>query len=120
MNIYNLWIKEYAGVSWISFLILFIIAIFPMVIKQFRNLSIFYHQAYNLFFNFIVASQFSGTAMHSGDTNFAIAFFYAFGIGYSLLYLRKEDKKPLDRNFSILSFIFFSGLIIFTIINQLK
>lgn len=123
MNIYHLWVKEYSDVSWIGFSILFIISILPMLIKKIRNWPVMYLQGYNFLFNFLIVSMLQparNPPIGSGDTNFIFAFFLAFGIGYSLLYFRKEEKTPLDRNLSVLSFFIFLLMIIILITSQLK
>jgi hypothetical protein len=120
MYIYHLWIKEYTNVWWTGFLILFIISSLPIVIKKFRDQYVFYHQAYNVFFNFIIASQFSGTGQGTGNDIFAIAFFIAFGIGYSILFFRKENKDSIDKILSIFSFIFYMCIFIRIISSQIN
>jgi len=118
--LYHLWIKEYADVSWIGFLILFIISILPIVIAKFREKSVFYHQAYNLFFNLVVPVFFSGTSYSlTGNGSFRTAFFIAFGIGYSILIFRKKRKDLFEILISAISLIAYLSLFIFIVIGQM-
>jgi hypothetical protein len=113
--------KEYTDVSWIGFAILFIIASLPMFIKPMRESSIFFLQVYNLLINFIIPGLLQPTCGgRAGNSNFIFAFFLSFGIGYSLLYFRKEKKDETDRVFSIISLILFSGITFLIIVQNIK
>ena len=116
MHIYHLWLKEYTDVSWTGGIILFIIASLPMFIKKMGESSIIFLQAYYLLVNFIIPSFLQPTAI-TGSDNFITAYFLSFGIGYSLLYFRKERKTKTDGVGSITSLILFSGLT-FLLINK--
>ena len=121
MYLYHLCLKEYAGVWWTGFLILFFISSLPIVIMKFREKSVFYHQAYNLLFNIIVPFFFSTTAHYrTGNENFVTAFFIAFGIGYSILIFRKKKRDLFEKLLSTVFFIFYFCLFAFIIHGNMK
>lgn len=117
MTTFELFQKEYAEVTWWWFLFTFIISAIPMIIKKYRNSPASELQAYNILINGVLGSMsFPSFFFRSGNYNFFIAFIIAFGIGYSLLYFRKENKTENDMVVSVISFFFYFLLSIFLII----
>ncbi|HBC88435.1 MAG TPA: hypothetical protein DCZ94_15915 [Lentisphaeria bacterium] len=120
----NIWLKEYADVPWAGLLVLFVIASLPFFIKGLSKSSIFTLQGYNLLVSIVIPAILRPTtALSLGIDNFMTAFFLAFGIGYSLLCIRKEKAnraEDWDSTFSIISLIFFLGLTFLIVLNNLK
>ena len=122
MHIYHLWLKEYTDVYWTEFIILFIISSLPMFIRKMQY-SILFLQVYNLWVNLIIPSFLqpcTNPPLGHGNDNFITAFFLSFGIGYALLYFRKERKTKTDGVVSIISLILFSGIIFLVIVKNIK
>ncbi|MCF6298140.1 MAG: hypothetical protein L3J08_09205, partial [Flavobacteriaceae bacterium] len=73
-------------------------------------------------YNVLIAGLFVGTA-HSltGNQIFTLVFFIAFGIGYSILFFRKENKdSSIEIFLSVFSFIFYMCIFIAIICSQIK
>jgi hypothetical protein len=122
--IQNLWIKEYADVPWMGLLILFVIASLPFLIKGMSKSSIFILLGYDCVVNYVIPAILRpSTAASLGTDNFTTAFLLSFGVGYSLLCLRREKKSRAEDAgdvFSTISLIFFSAAAFLVALSNIK
>lgn len=85
--------KEYADVNWGIFASLFVVSVLPFVLPTLRELNGGWHQVWNLFINFFVRIALLGTTCGpTGDDAIGTAMLIGFGVGYSILTLRKNAR----------------------------
>jgi len=112
-------LKEYAGTHWVTWTVIIALLCVPFFLGRIRKLSIVWLQIANFALAFAVGAGLSGTA-HSmtGDTAMAISAFYAFGIGYSILALRR--KEAFERIVGAIGLVAFGLMVAMTVLHQSK
>jgi len=112
-------LREYAGTNWIGWLIIMAILSLPFLWKKAVDQSVVWHQMLNVVLAFFVGSQFSGTAHRmTGNDAIGTAVFYGFGVGYSILALRKRSTFERVAGGSCL--LFSASLTVMTAVHQWK
>jgi len=112
-------LKEYAGTHWITWTVIIALLSAPFFSVRIRKLSIVWLQIANFALAFAVGAGLSGTA-HSmtGDTAMAISAFYAFGIAYSILALRR--KEAFERIVGLIGLAAFGVMVAMTVLHQTR
>ena len=101
-------LKEYSGTNWIAWLILFCILAIPFFWGKARAQSIVWHQMLNVFLAFFAGLLISGTGRMTSNDALGMAVFYGFGVGYSLLALRKPST--FERIVAVVCLLFFGSM----------
>ena len=87
-------LKEYAGTHWTAWSVIVCLLLVPFFSARARKLSILWLQIANFVLTCVIGAGLVGT-VHSmtGDVALLISTFYGFGIGYSVLALRRKEAS---------------------------